>query len=84
MKEIDLTKTAEEVTREKPLDKQLDPEDANELRNFVGTMGNVYQEQFEGYKGKIELGAFLSYVYHEGIQLGLKLAIWKRCLHRQL
>lgn len=83
MKEDELKALAAEVTKEEPLGDGLDSEEGKELRAFIGNMSNVYAKQYKAYKGDVGLGIFLAYVYHEGIQLGLRLNIVERQLQRR-
>jgi len=83
MKEEELKELAEEVAQESPLSEELDQPDLGAMEDFIGKMGNVYKAQYEGYKGKPGLGTYLAFILHEGIQLGLKIAIVNRRLERR-
>ena len=83
MEEKRLRELAEEVAKDKPLESKLDKTQSSGMSRFLASMGKVYEKQYTGYQGKTPLWKFLSYVYHEGIQLGLRLAIVKRVLAKR-
>ena len=83
MDENDLRIMAEEVLKQAPLSKELDQAAVKEAETFLGRMGKVFKAQYQAQNGKRGLGAFLAYVYHEGIQLGMRLEIVNGLLSRR-
>ncbi len=75
---------AEEISKASLLSGELEVTGTAHLQTFIAKIANVFKKQFESYNGKKGLGLYLGYVYHEGIQLGMRLEIVKRHLKRRL